>query len=792
MKKPIYTVSNFRKSAGRFERLYKKITNMMAEGSFWDLKLYERNALLRKLKLLVKRLEQFKLKTGVKIAGATLALTLVANTAFSQPFEKKTGLDNPFANTENPFSGLLNGDVGSYTVNAQTLADIDGDGDLDLLSGSATIAYDKFKGFITNKVKVKREKPDLKSKGPWDFQIDLFENTGTTEEPVYEEVEGTDNPFYGLSFPYMYFSDVVLADLDGDGDLDLSVSALTSDYQYFIFQYFENTGTAQEAEFTELTGTDNPLAFTFNDLFLHEFADIDNDGDLDLIVNYYGSIVLYENTGDSDNPAFVLSCSNPFYGILSDSFTETELVDIDDDGDLDLFVFAEPYGPYKIDFVRFYENIGSASSPLFQETGSPFDSFTAESYLTISEFADIDNDGDFDAVLNFITQPTLYMGADPIHYYRNDGTASSAEFTEIANFGVSYMSRPDLIDIDNDGDLDMAVGGYFGELLFFENQGTAEVAEFVEIEDSSSPFYYLSYFGNAVSPDFVDLDADGDFDLVIASSGGKAGLTYYENTGDAENPQFIVPCSNPFYGIPTNGAMGGESGFIDIDGDGDLDLFTQSGTDYLVLWRNIGDAENPSFSMDTCGNPFYNVAAGPILSFDFADFDNDGDTDMITGSYDYFNQSFAVRYFDNAGSSSAPLFDEQMGSNNPFATVNETGMFFAFPKIVDLDNDEDNDLILGDYFGDLSCFENLFINTSIETGVKSDLTIYPNPSDALFFVQMKNIQNIGVWNLNGQMLINKNVNSDNYMLDLSEYTKGLYFVKVITSEGEFNHKVILK
>jgi hypothetical protein len=198
------------------------------------------------------------------------------------------------------------------------------------------------------------------------------------------------------------------------------------------------------------------------------------------------------------------------------------------------------------------------------------------------------------------------------------------------------------------------------------------------------------------------------------------------------------------------------------------------------------------FTADSCGNPFNNVPTSLLLSMNFVDFDFDGDTDMVGGVYNQTISNFEIGYFDNAGDASSPLFDKQIGTNNPFNNVNEEEIFFPIPRCADLDADGDNDLLLGDYYGNLRYFENLLIPPVGVDQPNSDATIYPNPSDALFFIQMNDIRSIKVWNNCGQLLINKNANSDNYMLDLSSYSKGLYFIKIITPQGEFNHKLILK
>ncbi len=794
MKKQIYTVSNFRKTLGRFKRLYLRISNMMSDGSFYELKLYERNNLIRKIKMLLKRLEQFKLKTGLKVAGAALSLTLLANTAFSQPFVEKTGSDNPFNLSESPFIGLLRGVPNQINVKIPSLVDIDNDGDLDLFSGSFSNAYDK-KDFnwFKNKKGFKKNTDRFKGKSDNPFSIEMFINEGTAEEPLFEKVEPTNSPFDTLNFSYIYYTQPVFADLDGDGDYDLSL-AKYNDYNDPI-KYFENTGDVENPEFTELTGSDNPFYGTYIYALRNiEFADIDADGDLDLIVSTDNEIQFFENQGDQSNPDFVYVSDSPFSGIYVDEI-ETELVDIDADGDLDLFVLGDyGGGTAKLDFVRFFENTGSASAPEFQETSSPFDEFNGYAAWAYSEFADIDNDGDFDAVFDQITYLTYFYGADPLHYYKNIGTESEAEFEYMSQNLVSYIPRPELADIDNDGDLDMAVGG-MDTLLFLENQGDIEHPEFAVVEGSDSPFNSISLSGYGFNPEFADLDNDGDLDLVVSYDSYYDTIAYFQNIGDAQNPNFEAATSNPFSYVYGSSSFGIDFNLTDIDADGDLDLFVSSqtyGDVTFMLWRNVGDAQNPAFTVDSCGNPFNGIELGMIFSSDMADFDNDGDVDFIVGSYDEYLDNFGVKYYDNAGSASNPLFDEFIGNNNPFLTANQQNILAPFPTIADLDNDGDNDLIAGEYFGNIRYFVNEFVPSVKVDEIKSEISVYPNPSDAQFFINMSGIKNLQVWNISGKLVLSRNINADNYMLDLSNNSKGLYLLKIQTDAGEFNHKLLLK
>ena len=86
---------------------------------------------------------------------------------------------------------------------------------------------------------------------------------------------------------------------------------------------------------------------------------------------------------------------------------------------------------------------------------------------------------------------------------------------------IGRRSFPTLVDLDRDGDLDLIVGSGGGQLAFFRNDGTRGVASFVP--DSS---FTLTADGYS-TPAFADIDADGDIDLFVGGIGG--GLLFYEN-----------------------------------------------------------------------------------------------------------------------------------------------------------------------------------------------------------------------------------------------------------------------
>ena len=293
------------------------------------------------------------------------------------------------------------------------------------------------------------------------------------------------------------------------------------------------------------------------------FADIDDDGDLDLMVGRqgsYGELLVFLNN-DRNCPQVDAPVTNP-YGFTTqlNDFAFVTVGHLDDDGDMDLIA-----GDNSND-LHYYENTGSATNPQFS---SP----------------------------------------------------------QINPFGISmapyaFLIVPNLADLDGDADLDLLVGDQAGEFIYFENTGSATAPSFGPY--SINPFGLNSLGLNKYnsSPALTDLDKDGDLDLLSGMydyGQGEGHLVYYENTGTATSPAFASPVLNPF-GIVSTGYFG-IPGAGDLDLDGDVDIIVGFGDeDQLGYYENSAVSPTPPTSASaTVTTTVNNPITFQLPNFTFSD-----------------------------------------------------------------------------------------------------------------------------------------------------------------------------
>jgi len=247
-------------------------------------------------------------------------------------------------------------------------------------------------------------------------------------------------------------------------------------------------------------------------------------------------------------------------------------------------------------------------------------------------FGDLDGDGDFDVAVGIDSGATLM--------YQNTGSVTAPVWTrntvwETGIAGVGSRSVPALADLDGDGDLDLMIGTEVGTTLGYRNTGTSSLPQWTR-----EATWDIADIGSRTNPELVDLDNDGDFDLLLGAQ-TTTGTTYgYENTGGTSSPTWVRnagwdPPSVNFYASPTTG---------DLDGDGDFDLLIGAGNGNGLgyAYENIGSVAVPSWSAKSAWNlPDVGLWAYPELG----DLDGDGDVDALIGDHET-----VVRAYKNTGS----------------------------------------------------------------------------------------------------------------------------------------------
>ena len=345
--------------------------------------------------------------------------------------------------------------------------------------------------------------------------------------------------------------------------------------------------------FTDVTGAQIPELAGGRG---NTFADIDDDGDVDLIdtARSYGGDHLYLNDGSG---TFAIAPGNA--GLPANGEGHSVVAgDFDNDGDLDLVIGGGFF---------------SGGSMAYQNNGGTFSNITSYAGIGIVELvhgsalADVDGDGDLD--LSFAVD-----GANKL--YVNDGTA---QFNEQASprgladtgYGITTM----FADIDQDGDLDMVGSMASGNTRVYHNDGSGN---FLTVTVASG---VRDIKAHCVV--FADMDKDGDLDLF---QGGDGGL--YLNDGDGTFTDITATSGVTLPGDRSS------SMWADVNNDGSVDLWN-GGT----LWLNNGDL---TFSDATTGSGLESVANNQSVTF--ADIDGDGDLDMITAGALYRNNTDDANY----------------------------------------------------------------------------------------------------------------------------------------------------
>ncbi|MEM7513663.1 MAG: FG-GAP-like repeat-containing protein, partial [Bacteroidota bacterium] len=293
--------------------------------------------------------------------------------------------------------------------------------------------------------------------------------------------ERTEVPFEGVVNSYVAFGDV-----NGDDNLDVLISGL-NEQEELITKLYLNDG---QGFFTESVEE----SFSGVKQGSIDFADIDNDGDKDLLLSGDGLSPITELYVNDGKGKFTEIPNTPFLDVYLSS---SAFADIDNDGDQDVLISGWDVTGFPIS--ELYLNDGTGE---FTEDKSAQISPAGSSSI---EFEDFDSDGDVDLVLSG-RSPSLVPFTE---LYINNG---SGDFSLREGGSISGISAGEIssADIDNDGDKDLLITGQStgigGLTELYTNDGSGNFTELI-----SSSFLGVSFSSAA----FSDIDLDGDQDLII-------------------------------------------------------------------------------------------------------------------------------------------------------------------------------------------------------------------------------------------------------------------------------------
>ena len=504
-----------------------------------------------------------------------------------------------------------------------SLGDLDGDGDLDMATLSPAIDeialfFNMGDGIFTlpQQYRVGDQPGDLMLgdlNGDGSLDIGATSSNDLTLNVLMNNGDGT----FAENIPYATGnrpSNIQFADYDNDGDLDAVVTLSSSSVNILRNQadgVFETT--------TRIKGQNDPQGLVF--------GDINNDGLQDMIVGGPVISTIINSGGDFDIGQVLSAGGSPWnlalddlngdgnLDIVSANFRGNSITvslnngdgtfppltsypvgtqplaliveDFDGDGDLDLFAANS-----LSDDVSILLNNGDGSFALQQR-------YAVGDFPRFSAFGDIDSDGDVDIVVGNSSGSQL-----SVLFNNGNGT-----FAPAIQYDTSVMVAFSLWDLDGDGDLDIALGLFLGEVGVFLNNGDGTFAAEQRYTVGDSPQNML----------LADFDGDADFDIVTANfSSDDVSVLLNMGDGTFSSQQLYDVGNGPF-----------SMALSDLDGDGILDIsignFGAGGGNVSVL-LGLGDGTFEPQQQFSAGSEPRSLTVG--------DLDGDGDLDMAVTNQD--------------------------------------------------------------------------------------------------------------------------------------------------------------
>ena len=556
-----------------------------------------------------------------------------------------------------------------------------------------------------------------------------LDGSSSNVDSVYQDIATTSGQVYDLSLDvaarHATSLETNTVEVYWNGELIETIEPSSTTFETHAFQVI-GTGGNDRLEFREPAGDDDSLGGVIDNVSLTGLSEVMEN--VEVMENSEGNVIGTLTTTDADvGDTHSYTVSDARFEVVDDGNGNQQLklkdgvsLNYEDASSVTVTVTSTDSGGLSTseDFTINVNDINEAATDL-NFTGNTNVS-TTSTVSIVHGVTDTIAAGTVVATVSSVIDPdngdthTFALTDDANGMFQIDANTGEISLTNSVDANVNYSQQsgasnpfdgidvgsdanPAFVDIDNDGDLDAFIGEHNGNINYFENTGDSTNPNFVQQSGVDNPLDGIDV-GQDSSPEFVDIDNDGDLDIFVGER--SYDVNSYENTGDSVNPNFVsqTGADDPFDGIGF--ALEADVSFADLDNDGDLDAVVGGYYGEFNYYENTGDSADSNFVKQTgADNPFDSIDVGYGASPTLTDVDGDGDLDMVSG-----NENGQINYFENTGDSANPTFVQQTGADNPFDHIDVGDS--STPTFADVDGDGDQDVFIGDEDGNISYYEN--------------------------------------------------------------------------------------
>jgi hypothetical protein len=665
----------------------------------------------------------------------------------------------------------------------------------------------------------------VKSQISYDFGFKRFDSI-----PVFDSLG---NP---LDFPWtgglnsVHFNEI---DMNLDGKKDLLVFDSHGDKKYT----FINRGVSGQVSYKYEPKYENLFPNMIGWVQLHDY---NNDGKNDLYTYVPGGIALYKNISTQAtglkfqmvSPMLNYTASNGNQiNIFVTAVDYPGIVDVDNDGDLDILTF-HILGT----FIVYYKNLsmemhGDPSHLVFKEYDKCWGKF-AESEVMNSVYLNTYCNYKFDdgssksgkhtgstlLPINLNNDTLLDLLLGDVDFFTiigmiNGGTVDSAHMISQDTLFPSYdtsiniVSFPVMsyIDIDNDSTKELLVSPF--ESSYYKPQSLNSVWMYENDSLNDAPkfrFVQKNFFqdrmidiGDQASPEIVDVDGDGIMDILMTNYGivdstyfdtnwyilwthKSSSMTWYKNTGTATSPAFKLMDRNKFDILKLR-LTSTKATFGDLDNDGDMDMILGNEDGKLIYFEDTAGAGN----MMAFAQPVYdyqNIDVGEFSTPELFDIDGDSLLDLVIGK-----KSGWLSYYKNTGTKTSPQFTFVTDSMGHAVVTNYWNAYSGYSNPEVYRDDRDSlVMMVGSASGKLFYFRDIQNNITDTFGIDTNL-YYENYYDSLhsvaYFINEGNIMETIAVGLRSSAAVYDFDNDGFKDMVVGNFSGGLNYFKGIIPQG---------